>query len=448
MFKRHCTDEVLLSLLDEGHDRQLIVSQHVQSCWKCRSRLSSLKDQIQSLSSAWEQARLNPSEDVERARKRFLARISVGAFEFGGRGWWPIRSAALLKAPLTAGLGAILLLGGVTVWELRKSEKPETPPVTQPPISSARRVVVPVDLPRQAVPEVPRLEHPAVEVEPPVIEPTRPSEAQLVATEVEVWRRLHLAGACNGEPIEISRGDDNRIMISGIVPTRRRREELVTALEEISDREFIRIDLEAAEDLQPPSSAVSIAPLPALRSRPPVDDSEILRSAAALLRGMYPSDTDDQTRKRLVEISNRAIRESEESIAQAWAVRRLGERFHNLAGLDLSPQSRRLLETTAREHLVALHAHLTELDNSLTPLLPQMASEQALPPPPLELFAAVDRLRVLVQASLLGNSSSQGSPADVTREIAALSKFLSADLSNLDAAVARVFSKPLASTTQ
>lgn len=300
--------------------------------------------------------------------------------------------------------------------------------------------------------DVARVVHPVVRPMEPVelppirstrLQSTRPGETQLPETEVAVWWLLHRAGACHGEPVEIRVTDEDRIVISGIVPTRGRRKELAAALQGIHYSDLIRIEIEAAEDFPPPSGATPLTPLPVLHSGPPAEVSEFQIGAATVLRGMYPDDTPAQTRKRLVGISNRAIGGSEDAIGEALAIGRIGERFHG-ADHNLPAQSRRWLEIMAREHLLALHSHLTELDNLLAPILSNLAAQRAIAVTSLDLSAAAERLRLLVQGSLLGNSSSLGSTAEVSREIAALSEFLLADLSDPDSAAVRVFSTPLA----
>jgi hypothetical protein len=218
---------------------------------------------------------------------------------------------------------------------------------------------------------------------------------------------------------------------------------LLDALEEINNNgEFVRIRLEAAENLRLARGAVPVGALTPQRSGPRTGDSEFQHAAKAALRSLYPIDTDEEARHRLVGISNHAIRRSEDAIAEAWALRRLGERFHDGASRTLSPQSRQLLEFMAREHLLTLRSQVTELDSLLNAMLSRIGFERAPVASPAERFAAVERLRILVQTALVGGSSALGSPAEVSREIAALSKFLSADLSDADAAIERMFPRP------
>jgi hypothetical protein len=190
------------------------------------------------------------------------------------------------------------------------------------------------------------------------------------------------------------------------------------------------------------SGRVAMAALPPQRSGPPAGDSEFQRAAKAALRSIYPADTDVESRHRLVGISNRAIRLSEDAIAEAWAIRRLEERFHDGASPKLPAESRELLATMAREHLLALRGEVADAGALLAPMLSRIAPGEAPAVSGSDLFAAVERLRILVQTSLVGNSSSPGSPAEASLEIVALTKSLLADLSDADAAAARIVPEP------
>src|SRR4029434_4994382 len=114
----------------------------------------------------------------------------------------------ILRAPVMAGIGAILLVGGVTVWELERREKPAPPLKKEVASGSAPRAVVAIHPARQPAREVAWLEHAIVPPELPLLQREGPTETQLLETEVEAWWLLHRAAACNGEPIEIKRDDD------------------------------------------------------------------------------------------------------------------------------------------------------------------------------------------------------------------------------------------------
>jgi hypothetical protein len=230
--------------------------------------------------------------------------------------------------------------------------------------------------------------------------------------------------------------------VHGLVASRKRRRELAAALKEEIAPQLIRIELRTPEDAAADSNFLSSAISPPPIASPPNRDLGFRRAVAAALRDAYPLDTPEEGRHRLVGLANRAVRQAEDAIAEAWAIRRLGERFHGEGSVNLSAHSRRLFETMVKEHLAALHSHATELNSFLSPILFRIAPEQHSLATPIDLFATVERLRLLVQTSLAGDSSLLGSPAEVSGEIASLSQFLSDDLADVDVVLARMFPSP------
>ena len=440
MFKRHCSDERLLAMLDAETDTasRRGITRHLQSCSKCRARFCELENEFRSLSRSWGDTGLISSREVEQARNRFLAWTRTQAFEFRRDMRLRMRLSAIFRVPAMATVGAFLLIGGVTVWKL-EMQKPEAPPVAKQVLTSSEpRPIERAQLRTHSLKEVARLDRAVAPIEFPQSGPTA---AQLLEAEVEVWWLLHRAGACRGEPIEVTtRGD--HIVVHGLVASRKRRQELAATLKEGIGSQLIRIELRTAEDVtadsKPLASAISALQI----ASPPNRDLGFRRAVAAALRDAYPLDTAEEARHRLVGLANRAVRQAEDAIAEAWAIRRIGERFHGEESVNLSAHSRRLFETMVKEHLTTLHAHATELNSFLSPILFRIAPEEHSLVTPLDLFATVERLRVLVQTSLAGDSSRLGSPAEVSGEIASLSQFLSDDLADVDVVLARMFPEP------
>jgi hypothetical protein len=441
MFKRHCSDERLLALLDAkpGDASRRIITRHLQSCWKCWERLCELENEHQS--GAWGDRGLVSSREVEIARTRFLAWTRTQAFEFPRDMRFGMRLPAVFRAPAMAAVGAFLLIGGVTVWHLQV-DKPEQPQALKQALPGSGPRPIDRAQPRtQPLKEVARLDHATLAVELPVPQPPGPTVAQLLETEVEVWWLLHRAGACHGEPIEVTRHGDH-IVVHGLVASRKRRRELAAILKDEINSQLIRIELRTAEDLAAENKTLASAASAPQLSSPQNRDNGFRRAVAAAVRDAYPLDTAEEARHRLVGLANRAIRRAEDAIAEAWAIRRIGERFHGERNVNLSVQSRRLIESMVKEHLEVLHSHATELHSFLSPILFRIAPEQHSLATPLDLFATVERLRLLVQTSLAGDSSPLGSPAEVSGEIASLSQFLSDDLADIDVVLARMFPEP------
>jgi hypothetical protein len=438
---RHCSDERLLALLDEGLDpaSRVMIPRHLRSCRICLERLKELDDQIHTLSSAWQQADLIPPSEIEQARSRFLAWTRTGTVELGHHKWHWLRLWSTFRVPAIAGMSALVLIAGATAWRFDRVEPvASTVPGKSIATTRVRPPVVPSQPQSTSTQEVAPAETTDVVTESPVVQPAAPTHKQLLETEIEVWWLLHRAGACNGEPIEIATINERRIFVHGVVASRARQQELVSALRKLSGRESIRFKLEAAEDVRVASNARPLAtPLPQ-RPAPSDSDLEFQRAAADSLRGMYPLDTPNQTHQRLVGITNRAIWHVERATMEAWAIRRLRDRFRD-TGPQLSARTRQVLETMTVEHVQTLHSLVVELSGLLEPLLSRMVAEDPPLNPSRDLLDSVERLRQLVETAFVGDSSSLGSPAQVSGEIASLDKLVANELSDGDAVVARMF---------
>jgi len=441
---RHCSDERLLALLDEGLDptSNVMIPRHLRSCRICLERLKELDDQIHTLSSAWQQADLIPPSEIEQARNRFLAWTRTGPVELGHHKWQWLRLWSTFRVPAIAGMSALVLIAGATAWRFDRVEPvASTAPGKSIATTRARPPFVPFQpqsTPTQEVAPPEPAEPADVVTESPVLQPAGPTHKQLLETEIEVWWLLHRAGACNGEPIEVATINERRIFVHGVVASRARQQELASALRKLSGRESIRFKLEAAEDVRVVTNSRPLAIPLSQRPAPSDSDLEFQRAAANSLRGMYPLDTSNQTHQRLVGITNRAIWHVERATMEAWAIRRLRDRFRD-TGPQLSARSRQVLETMTVEHVQALHSLIVELTGLLEPLLSTMVAEEPPSIPSRDLLDSVERLRQLVETAFVGDSSSLGSPAKVSGEITSLDKLVSNELSDGDAVVARMF---------
>ena len=440
MFKRHFSNERLLAIL--GGERNATsypaLTPHLQSCWKCWERLCALEQQVRLQSGAGNDTGLISPREIEYARNRFLVWTHNQAFEFRRDLRWRLGVSAILRAPAMAAIGAFLLLGGVTVWQLRVEKPAPASPVKLVSTGSPPRPTDPVKSQIQPLRQVARIEHATIVAELPVLRAPEPTTAQLLEAEVDVWWLLHRAGVCRGEPIEVTTRE-NRVVVHGLASSRKRQRELSAALSQMTGSQLIRTEIQAVEDLVTQKDSLISAPSVLQRSTPPSRDSGFPRAVAAALRSAYPLDTTEEVRSRLMGVSNRAIRRAEDAIAEAWAIRRLSERFYAGENLALSVESRRLLEAMGKEHLSTLHAHTTELHGFLSPMLSRIAPEERSHGAPVDLFATVERLRALVQTSLGGDSSLLGSPAEISAEINALTQFLSDDLADTDLVMDRMF---------
>ncbi len=189
-----------------------------------------------------------------------------------------------------------------------------------------------------------------------------PDEAEIDDAEVQVLYALHRVRACLGEPVEIDHVSGLGVRVRGLVETTARRSQLLAALEGLQRPGIVSADIGTAEEFLKDSGAVTgreintkirVAPV-----RLPIQDEieEYYR-----LRGEAPN--------RVVQFANEAIAISAAILEDAWALRRLGERFPQRRVERVRPQSRWLLEVMLRDHVEALSARVARSRLLLAPVL-------------------------------------------------------------------------------
>lgn len=440
---RHCTDQQLISFRDEALNPLLRVwvSWHLNSCWKCFSRMRDLGQLEEDLATSWRMSGPVPGMNAEGARAEFAAWAASSGIEFNSKPAQRWRPNGYMKAALASCLGAVALIGGATVWRMERAE-PQTPPsivrsstpsrivAATPPVTVTGRhpVVEPLPAPAQTA----KLEAP------PVVEHPGPSDEQLIQTELEVWWILHRAGACRGEPIEAGISG-RKVKVTGIAPSNARQKHLIKLLSESSGHEWLRIEIASTEARLSKARAIPVEESMSetqTHAMPLTDHAAVSRAAVAALRVAHPAEDDDRARQRLVQITRNSVHSVEEAITEAWAIRRLQERF---AGVRLAPQSRLIVEAMLREHLLALQADVSALGRTLNPILSHMTLISPDDSSPETLFASVDRVRTLVEAAFAGDAEPLGTPAKIGGEIVHLCDWLSDELSNLDDLAGRIF---------
>jgi hypothetical protein len=181
---------------------------------------------------------------------------------------------------------------------------------------------------------------------------------------------IHRAGLCRNGAVEVKYGAGERITVDGVVDTVARKNEITELLKQIADVAVsIRSMEEAAREAATQSSGTP----------PPEGDIDhiTLRSAqpaAASFLADYFRTQRDGTRG--MELANRALSLSSETVADAWELQRLAERFA-WPKPELGIVSRRRLELMIREHLKSLDATGGLLRGLLEPVLTALTGEPA-----------------------------------------------------------------------
>jgi hypothetical protein len=213
-----------------------------------------------------------------------------------------------------------------------------------------------------------------------------------IAAEMKVHYALHRVKACLGEPIELVRDLSGRIEVRGLAATRERKEELLAALQGLPH---------VTANIQVIEGAVKAAP----SSLPQLSSEEIRQEAASSEEHLIQVRTarlpiQDQLERyfteqeneptagkrqagekpahlsvRMAEFSNQVVALSDAALAEAWALRRLAEKYPRLKSDDLPPATRWLLEVMVRDHITDLRTQIDRSRMLLEPVLTSIAEK-------------------------------------------------------------------------
>ncbi|MBI4910650.1 MAG: zf-HC2 domain-containing protein [Acidobacteria bacterium] len=277
-----------------------------------------------------------------------------------------------------------------------------------------------------------------------------PVEAELDAAEVAARFALHRLRACLGEPIRVERSA-SAIRVVGIAETPERKQQILAALTDVDGRSHITVQVTTIDEAPrhrpltvsaPPESAGAIR-----------FSSAQLPTQGLLLEYFQRSASGQNAAAGITQFTNSALETSAGSLEQAWALRRLAERYAPDSVHRLRPNSRWLLEIMIRDHLEALREKTDAARALLEPFLsstlgsggePSAAQpdnrlwSQSVP----ALFATVARTHGLIHG-LLGGGPPAAPPGQVQqrlRELRAALPNLSAEVRDLEVRVAAQFS--------
>jgi hypothetical protein len=203
----------------------------------------------------------------------------------------------------------------------------------------------------------------AAEVAPPV----ETAAPDLTIVEAQVRETLHRLKADLGEPLEIVRTSSSQLEVRGLLNTAQRKQELSAALQNIPHLAINLKTLDEAtrEAAQKPQTSAAV-----------VEESQEIGSAAPpiyeLLEQRRPGQMDAEESR---ELANRALTNVEAAMAEAWALRRLAERYPASELAQLNPAARRKIEAIVRDHLQSLRAKAERARGTVKPLLLFVAND-------------------------------------------------------------------------
>ncbi len=287
-----------------------------------------------------------------------------------------------------------------------------------------------------------------------------PTEAALKDAEVAAAYALHQAQADLGEQIEIVRDPigestgqpDKQLVVRGLVETKERRQQLMEALRGIPlVTARIQTVAEAARQAAttPSSRAAEVAPdsepvISATSGAPAGKAFEQRLARYFAEREPAPKSSDQRSVSlKVAQLSNEVVAESSAALSEAWALRRLLERFP--PENELTPAARQRVEGMTANHLARLKAQSRKLRARLEPALLSMtkAPGSSAPPPEstkqaqaLLVFRAVEQAQQMTHR-LFAGAGSAATPEEAARQLLAALDRLDHELLSFEQAITR-----------
>ncbi|MEW5978323.1 MAG: hypothetical protein AB1898_21210 [Acidobacteriota bacterium] len=220
---------------------------------------------------------------------------------------------------------------------------------------------------REEIPHVRPADLPSPVASPP------PAKRPVLDDELVVRNLLHQARACLGEEVEIGQDSEGALEVKGVVASQARQQELSRALAGVENLRFSVRTLEeiARADSAPnlvtpgPNQGVVVLPLQRGGHSTPSPVQTYLENFVS-----HPSPNEvSGDASGWVGWSNRVVKLSQSAYNEAWALRRLAERYDSERIARLAPKSRVLLESIIRDHLEALSQKMSRCEALLAPPL-------------------------------------------------------------------------------
>jgi len=262
-----------------------------------------------------------------------------------------------------------------------------------------------------------------------------PTETALKDAEVGALFALHQMQADLGEQIEVTRDPAGRIVVRGLVETPERRQQLSEALRHLP---LVVVRLHTVEEA---ARQAALKQSSRATQSPPVNDSVNAVTSTApganafeqrLARYFTERESAGNDRQninlKIARLSNEVVSESSAALSEAWALRRLLERFAAEKDEDRSIAARQRIEEMAANYIVRLKTQSRRLRMRLEPVLISIAGAKApvvsAPSPSeptkqaqaLSVFKAVEQTQQMTH-HLFAGTGSAASPEEAARQL-------------------------------
>ncbi len=214
-----------------------------------------------------------------------------------------------------------------------------------------------------------------------------PSADELTAAEFDARYRLHQLQADLEGNLQIESATTG-VLVSGIVDTAERKKELIKALGSIAHVMLnIQTAEEAARALASRSSAVAARPMPETAEMSQAESGNLADQSRRSIRQTPGQELARHLERRLAttdvarinaavaQLSNESVSLCAAAMAEAWAMRRLAERYSATEQSSLSPADRQRLDQMLLIHARRIGARIRRLQSLLVPVLTELSGE-------------------------------------------------------------------------
>ena len=279
-----------------------------------------------------------------------------------------------------------------------------------------------------------------------------PSEGEVKEAEVAAMYALHQARADLGEQIEVVREVGQGVIVRGLVETEERKQQLTEALRDLP---LVAARIQTVEEAAHQAAASQTA----RAAEAVTPDEPVISTASGAQAGNAfeqrlaryfaerepePNGSDQRSvNLKVARLSNEVVAESSAALSEAWALRRLLERFP--PEIELTPAARRRVEEMAANHFAPLKAQSRKLRARLEPALLSMTEPpgSSAPPPEsmkqaqaLRVFRAVEQARQMT-LRLFAGAGSAATPEEAAGQLLVALDRLDHELLSFEQAIAR-----------
>jgi hypothetical protein len=250
----------------------------------------------------------------------------------------------------------------------------------------------------------------------PTIAPSAaaPTAAALQEAEIAALFALHQLQADRGEQIEVVREAERQIVVRGLVETDARKEQLQLSLVGLP---LVVVRLQSVEDVVRQAAR---KPLPTESVPLVVTESVVSQTGKSAFEKRLmqyfsaQGETPKNTERKITELSDAVVAGSSAALSDAWALRRLAERYSVARERELDAAARQRLTEMLRAHLTRLRQRTTDLRGRLEPVLMTIADRQSIAGSPAEthwqaqvmtVFQAVERVRQRTGQAFTGTAT-------------------------------------------